>query len=103
MTRLIITALLFPLLSGCISTAASVVTAPVRAAAQVADWTTTSQDEADRNRGRAMREREEELGRLDRRQQREAARCARGDQDACEEADVLAGRIADLRDEPSPR
>jgi len=41
------------LLTGCIArTAVDVVTAPVRAGAQVADWATTSQDEADRARGR---------------------------------------------------
>jgi hypothetical protein len=50
--------------SGCIvRTAADVVTAPVRAVGQVADWATTSQDEADRNRGREIREEEERLGR----------------------------------------
>lgn len=47
-------------LSGCIvRTAADVVTAPVRAGAQAADWMTTSQDEADRQRGREERRREE--------------------------------------------
>src|SRR3546814_14242000 len=51
-------------LGGCVSTVKSVVTAPVKAAGQVADWSTTSQDEADRNRGRAMREREDgQIGR----------------------------------------
>lgn len=46
-------------LSGCIvRTAADVATLPVRAGAQVVDWSTTSQDEADRNRGRAMRKQE---------------------------------------------
>ena len=50
--------------SGClVRTAADVVTAPVRAGAQVVDWSTTSQDEADRNRGREIREEEERLGR----------------------------------------
>ena len=44
--------LLMLALPGCVRTVASVVTAPVRAGAQVADWTTTSQDEADRNYGR---------------------------------------------------
>jgi len=46
-------------LSGCVvSTAAHVVTAPVRIAAKGADWATTSQDEADRNRGRHDRKEE---------------------------------------------
>lgn len=50
-------------LSGCLRTAASIVTAPVRAVGQAADWATTSQDEADRNRGREIRAEEERLGR----------------------------------------
>ena len=62
--RIMIVALMALLLSGCIArTAVDVVTAPVRAVGQVADWATTSQDEADRNRGREIREEEEELGR----------------------------------------
>ena len=47
------------LLPGCIAkTALDVATMPVRAGAQAADWATTSQDEADRNYGRRMREQE---------------------------------------------
>ncbi|MBB3928180.1 hypothetical protein GGR43_003922 [Sphingobium jiangsuense] len=48
------------LLSGCVAkTAWNVATVPVRAGSQAADWATTSQDEADRNRGREMRKEEE--------------------------------------------
>lgn len=47
------------LLSGCISTVSSVVTAPFKVAGKAADWATTSQSEADRNRGRAIRKAEE--------------------------------------------
>jgi hypothetical protein len=44
------------LLSGCVAkTAFNVVTLPVKAGAQAADWATTSGDEADRNRGRDLR------------------------------------------------
>jgi hypothetical protein len=44
------------LLPGCIAkTAVSVVTLPVKAGAQAVDWTTTSQEEADRNHGRELR------------------------------------------------
>ncbi len=43
---------------GCVKTVASVVKAPFQAAGQVVDWTTTSQDEADRNYGRKMRKKE---------------------------------------------
>ena len=47
------------LLGGCLSTVATVVTAPVKIAAQGVDWATTSQSEADRNRGRKIRKAEE--------------------------------------------
>jgi hypothetical protein len=46
------------LLAGCVSTAKTVVTAPFRAVGQGVDWATTSQDEADRNRGREILKRE---------------------------------------------
>jgi hypothetical protein len=44
------------LLPGCVSTVGKVVTAPVRATSKAVDWTTTSGEEADRNRGRRLRE-----------------------------------------------
>ena len=47
------------LLPGCVSTVSSVVTAPFKVAGKAADWATTSQSEADRNRGRAIRKAEE--------------------------------------------
>lgn len=51
------------LLGGCIAkTALDVATMPVKAGAQAADWATTSQDEADRNRGREQRRKCKELG-----------------------------------------
>lgn len=51
-------------LSGCVAkTALDVVTLPVRAGAQAVDWTTTSQEEADRNYGRKMRKQEAREGR----------------------------------------
>ncbi len=52
-----------PLTGGCVSTVWDVATAPVRAGAQVVDWTTTSQSEADRNYGRKMRKKEAREGR----------------------------------------
>ncbi|WP_246202887.1 hypothetical protein [Sphingomonas lacunae] len=93
--------LTMPLLSGCIArTAVDVVTAPVRAAGQVIDWTTTSQDEADRDLGRRVREREAEIGRLERQRARAAERCRDGREDACRDAEDLDGQIADLRNAP---
>lgn len=62
MRAIIIVVAALPLLTGCVSAVKTVVTAPVKAVGQVADWTTTSQDEADRNYGRKMREAEEREG-----------------------------------------
>jgi hypothetical protein len=45
-------------LTGCISTVKTVATAPFKVAGKAVDWTTTSQDEADRNRGRKDRKAE---------------------------------------------
>src|SRR3546814_6233888 len=85
--------LLLPLagraLSGCVSAVKTVVTAPVKAVGQVADWSTTSQEESDRNRGRAMRQREANLGKLTRQRDKAAEKCRGGDQDQCRRAEVL--------------
>ncbi|MEQ1688065.1 MAG: hypothetical protein ABL874_05790 [Sphingopyxis sp.] len=91
------------LLSGCVSTAASIITAPVRAAGQAADWATTSQDEADRNLGRALREREEQLGRLDRQRHRATEKCEDGDEDACADIARIDAQIEDLQGARTPR
>ncbi|HEX7871833.1 MAG TPA: hypothetical protein VF475_02915 [Sphingobium sp.] len=46
------------LLPGCVAKAAwDVATVPVKAGSKVVDWSTTSQEEADRNRGKEMRKR----------------------------------------------
>jgi hypothetical protein len=68
-----------PLLSGgCIAkTAFDVVTLPVKATGQVIDWTTTSQEESDRNYGRKMRKQEAAEGREIKRRDKEAKRAAR--------------------------
>jgi len=57
-------------LGGCLSTAGKIITAPVKAASWTVDKATTSQSEADRNRGRAMRQQEEREARECRRDQR---------------------------------
>jgi hypothetical protein len=63
---------LAPLLGGCVvKTAANVVTLPVRAGAQAADWATTSQDEADRNAGRKAREEKEREAKAARKAEKE--------------------------------
>ena len=76
MKRLSAIALLLPL-AGCVSTAAHIVTAPVRAAGWTVDKMTTSQAEADRNRGRRDRkaeERERKQAKKEAKRQRELER-----------------------------
>lgn len=70
-------------MGGCVSTVADVVTAPVRAVSGAVDLATTSQSEADEKRGRELRQREERLGRLERRYREQAEDCGEGDQRAC--------------------
>lgn len=91
--------LVMPLTSGCVRTAASIVTAPVRAAGKVVDWSTTSQSEADEKRGRAMRKRDEQLGKLNRSYQRNTRDCESGSQAACERARSDYEAIEDVRNE----
>lgn len=68
----ILALLLFPLLGGCVArTAVDVVTLPVKAASKTVDVLTTSQSEADEKRGRQIREREECVGKEERRAQRQ--------------------------------
>ncbi len=87
-------------LSGCVSTVKSVVTAPVKAVGKVADWSTTSQEEADRNRGRAMREREAKLGKLSRQRDKATEKCRAGDGAQCRRAEVLDHEIEAVMAEP---
>ncbi|MFL0355185.1 hypothetical protein ACI5KX_01795 [Erythrobacter sp. GH1-10] len=76
-------------LSGCIvGTAADVVTAPVRAGSKAVDLATTSQSEADEKRGREIRKREEELGKLERRYARELRECQDGIRKSCNDAQL---------------
>jgi len=94
---LIALTLLPTLLGGCLAKAAyDVATLPVRAAAKGVDLATTSQSEADENRGREIRRREEELGRLDREYRRQSDRCNDGRQDACQSARDIYAEIQRL-------
>ena len=86
------------LLGGCISTVASVVTAPVRVAGKAFDMATTSQSEADEKRGREMRKREEEIGKLERSYSRHAQKCRDGDVDACDRAEREYEQLGELVD-----
>lgn len=71
------------MLSGCVSTAASIVTAPVRVVGRAADMATTSQSESDQKRGREIRRREERLGQLEKLYQKHLRQCDDGNDDAC--------------------
>lgn len=100
MRVLILAAMAAPLLAGCISAVKTVVTAPVKAVGQVADWSTTSQDESDRNRGREMRKREEQMGKLSRQRDKAAEKCRDGKADQCQRAEVLEHEIEALMAAP---
>jgi outer membrane murein-binding lipoprotein Lpp len=70
------------LLSGCLArTAVDIVTLPVRAVSAGVDALTTSQEEADRERGRRMREEDERRGREAREAERRAREAARRGED----------------------
>jgi hypothetical protein len=72
--------LILPVLGGCVAktivdTAVTAVTLPVKVASKAVDLATTSQAEADQNRGREMRKEDERRGR----EARDAAeRCRNG-------------------------
>ena len=74
-------------LQGCLAKAAwDVATLPVKAGSKAVDLATTSQSEADENRGRELRRREEQLGKLERRYRDQQEDCEDGDRRACEKA-----------------
>jgi len=77
-------------LQGCLAKAAvGIVTLPVRAVSAGVDAATTSQSEADEQRGRELRKREERRGKLDRDYEKQMERCADGDDKACEKAQAI--------------
>ncbi|MDK2759892.1 MAG: hypothetical protein KYX64_00870 [Sphingopyxis sp.] len=100
MRVIVIAALAAMLLSGCVSAVKTVVTAPVKAVGQVADWSTTSQDEADRNRGRELRQREEQVGKLSRQRDKAANKCRDGNADQCRRAEILDHEIEAVMAQP---
>ena len=86
-------------LSGCIASAVgAVVTAPVKIVSKGVDLATTSQSEADENRGRAMRKAEERLGKLQRQRDKALRKCDDGDDEACALARDIQDEIDDERD-----
>lgn len=87
------------LLPGCVASAlVDVVTAPVKVAGKAVDLATTSQSEADEKRGREVRKREEEIGKLERSYSRNAKKCRKGDVDACDRAEREYEQLGELVD-----
>ena len=81
-------------LQGCLAkTAFDVATAPVRIAGKAVDLATTSQSEADEKRGREIRRREEELGKLERKYEKLMKQCSDGDRRACSDAQTAYAQI----------
>ncbi|MEH3159452.1 MAG: hypothetical protein PGN08_11355 [Sphingomonas taxi] len=76
--------------AGCISTATTIVKAPFQVAGKAIDWTTTSQEEADRNYGRKMRKAEAKEGR-ERKKAAERCRKHPDDEEACRYSGYRAG------------
>ena len=85
-------------LTGCVAkTLVDVATAPVRVVSKGVDLATTSQSEADEKRGRALREREERYGELERKLIREDRRCNEGNSGACERRAAIIAEMDELR------
>jgi len=83
--RILILVLLPTLLGGCVvgtiaSTAVDVATLPVKVVSKSVDLATTSQAEADQNRGRALRKAEEAAGKRDREWQRQCRKAKARDE-----------------------
>lgn len=75
------------LTSGCVAkTLVDVATLPVRAGAKAVDLVTTSQSESDEKRGRELRKREQQLGKLERAYAKQRRNCDEGSEKACAEA-----------------
>ena len=83
-------AFLLPLVAcaGCVSTATTIVKAPFQVAGKAIDWTTTSQEEADRNYGKKMRKAEAREGK----ERREYEKRCRRDPDRCAGYDGYVAR-----------
>lgn len=85
-------------LQGCLARAAvDVVTLPVRAVSKGVDLATTSQSEADENRGREIRKREEQLGKLEREYTKQRNRCDDGSEAACEQSRAIWDQMQALK------
>lgn len=98
MQRTLIALVLAVSLSGCVArTLADVAMAPVKVVSKGVDLATTSQSEADENRGRALRKLEERYGKLERAYFKADKRCAGGDSEACAKKDAIASEMEAIR------
>ncbi len=87
-------------LSGCaVSAATKLITAPVRIASKAVDLATTSQSEADENRGRKLRERDDKVTKLLRKRDRFARDCPESST-ACIRARDIEAEIQEVRGRP---
>lgn len=85
-------------LSGCgFGTLVNVATAPVRLTGKAIDLATTSQAEADENRGRELRRLEERYGQLGRNYSKSANRCAEGSAQSCARQQAIRAEMDALR------
>lgn len=97
MRRIILPLLLSPLLGGCVasaiaSTAVSIVTLPVKVASAGVDKLTTSQSEADENRGRKARKQDERDGKAAKKAEKERQEAEKEQAKRAREAAKRAGR-----------
>ena len=85
--------LVLPLATGgCVRTVASVVKAPFQVAGKAVDWSTTSQEESDRNYGRKMRKAEAREGKERRDFERQCRRQPETDECRAGYRGYVAGR-----------
>jgi len=97
LVRLALAAPLAFALSGCIASAVgaavAVATAPIKIVSKAADLATTSQSEADENRGRRLRAQEERLGQLARKRNKAQDKCEDGSESACRDVEAINAEI----------
>ena len=98
MRTVLLSTLVLVALGGCsIGTAVNVVTAPVRLTGKAIDLATTSQSEADENRGRNLRKMEARYGKLERDYRKEQARCAEGRAQSCARQPAITAEMDEIR------
>lgn len=85
-------------LDGCgVGTLVNVATAPVRLTGKAIDLATTSQSEADENRGRDLRRLEERYGKLERDYSKAVKRCAEGSEQSCAQQQAIRAEMDQIR------